>query len=171
MPNSNSVKYLGMHLDTRLTWKTHLDKKHAEINLKYKKMYLLIGRKSQLSLKTKTILLYQATLKPICHYACQIWATASESNISKIQRIQSKLLRSISNAPSFITTEALPDDLFVPSVREVIFKAYKRHIRKLEIQTNTSAITLLDNSQTVRRLKKKPHLGHPRTLPDQKLEK
>ena len=170
IPNSNSVKYLGMHLDTRLTWKTHLDKKHTEINLKYKKMYWLIGRKSQLSLKTKTIL-YQALLKPIWYYACQIWATASESNISKIQRIQSKILRSISNAPWFMTNEALHDDLFVPSVREVIFNTYKRHIRKLEIHTNTSAITLLDNSQTVRRLKKKPHLGHPRTLPDQKLEK
>ena len=51
IPNSNSVKYLGLILDSKLTWKVHIDTKCNQINSKYKRMYWLIGRKSQLALK------------------------------------------------------------------------------------------------------------------------
>ena len=152
-PNTSTVKYLGLHLDTRLTWKEHIKKKRNEINIKYKNMFWLIGRKSQLALKTK-VMIYKAILKPIWLYGCQIWGTASESNLSKIQRVQSKILRGITNAPWYITNETLHKDLDVPSIREVIYNQFDKHQRKLEHHSNTSAIVLLDNSQTIRRRKK-----------------
>ena len=65
-------------------------------------MYWLLGKNSQLVLKKK-VSLYKSIFKPIWLYGCQIWATASESNLSKIQRAQSKILKSLSNAPSYIT--------------------------------------------------------------------
>ena len=153
IPYSNSVKYLGMHLDQRLTWKNHIEKKRNEINIKYKRMYWLLGKNSQLALKSK-VLLYKSMLKPIWSYSCQTWGAASESNISKIQRIQSKILRGIANAPWYVTNECLHNDLMVPSVRKVILDSYNKHIKKLENHSNISAINLLDNSQVTRRLKK-----------------
>lgn len=116
-------------------------------------MYWLIGRKSQLALKTK-VMIYKAILKPIWMYGCQIWGTASESSLSKMQRVQSKILRGISNAPWYITNESIHIDLNIPSVREVISSQFVKHQRKLENHTNISAITLLDNSETTRRRKK-----------------
>ena len=116
-------------------------------------MYWLLGKNPQLALKTKVIL-YKSILKPIWLYGCQIWGTASESNLSKIQRAQSKILRGISNAPWCITNERLHIDLDVPLVREVINNQFIKHKRKLENYTNISAIVLLDNSETIRRRKK-----------------
>ena len=91
IPYSDSVKYLGLHLDAKINRKNHIEKKKNELNIKYKKMYLLLGKNSQLALKTK-VLLYKSMLKPIWSYSCQIWGAASESNINKIQRVQSKIL-------------------------------------------------------------------------------
>jgi hypothetical protein len=39
-----------MTLDTKLRWKPHVKKKQEELNLKYRKMYWLMGRYSALSI-------------------------------------------------------------------------------------------------------------------------
>ena len=89
-------------------------------------MYWLLEKNSQLGLKTK-VLLYKSILKPIWLYGCQIWETASESNLGKIQRAQSKIPRGISNGPWYITNERLHIDLDVPSIREVISNQFIKH--------------------------------------------
>ena len=50
IPNSNCVKYLGIHLDRRLTWKDQIKSKKEQLNRKTKCMYWLLGKKSELSL-------------------------------------------------------------------------------------------------------------------------
>ena len=52
IPYSNSAKYLGMTLDAKLRWKEHVKKKKEALDLKFSKMYWLIGRHSTLSIST-----------------------------------------------------------------------------------------------------------------------
>jgi hypothetical protein len=47
------VKYLGIHMDQELTWPKHISTKRKQLCLKLRKLYWIIGRKSQLSLENK----------------------------------------------------------------------------------------------------------------------
>lgn len=153
IPIRDSVKYLGMHLDRRLTWKSHIKAKQQHLNIKTKKMYWLLGSKSELDIENK-LLLYKTILKPVWSYGIQLWGTASTSNIEIMQRYQSKTLRAITNAPWFVTNKAIHRDLNMPTLREEINNYSARYLDRISNHPNPLAICLLDESEEVRRLKR-----------------
>jgi hypothetical protein len=101
LPHQNRVKYLGLHLDRRLTWHTHIFSNRKQLELSLTKMYWLLGRKSKLSIDNK-LLIYKVILKPIWTYGIQLWGTTSNSNNEIFERFQSKVLRLIVDAPWYI---------------------------------------------------------------------
>jgi hypothetical protein len=98
-------------------------------------MYLLIGRNSKLSLENK-ILLYKTIIKPIWIYGAGICGCASKSNISIIQRCQSKILRMIANKPCYVPNITFHEDLSVPLVKEIIKQRSTRYHNKIEGHVN-----------------------------------
>ena len=117
IPQDTTVIYLGIHLVRRLTWKTHIITKRKQLGLLLKRMYWILGRKSELSLVNK-VLLYKTILKPIWTYGIPFWGSASHSNIEILQIFQNKVLRTIVNAPSYIPNKLLYTDLQIPTIRE-----------------------------------------------------
>jgi hypothetical protein len=95
IPYANTAKYLGMTLDTKLRLKEHIKKKRDELNIKFRKMYWLLGRNSELSIYNKRIL-YKQVLRPVWSYGL---GYASDSNIQVIQRFQNNVLKCIAQAP------------------------------------------------------------------------
>jgi hypothetical protein len=128
IPVRTTVKYLGLHLDQRLTWSTHLKSKRLHLDLKLRSMFWLLGRKSQLSLANK-LLLYKCVLNPIWTYGIQLWGCAKPSHTQIIQRLQSKILRSITGEPWYVSNLTLHTDLRIPFVTEEIRRLYHLHHR------------------------------------------
>jgi hypothetical protein len=153
IPQTTSVRYLGMHLDTKLTWQHHIQTKRKQLNLKIKEINWLIGRKSHLSLDNK-LLIYKTVIKPVWMYGCELWGCASKSNIHIIQRFQSKLLRTIADAPWFVTNHTLHTDFKIPKVRDVIHERLCYHRRRLEAHTNPllEPLLIVNNNRRLKRL-------------------
>lgn len=142
IPYCNNAKYLGMTLDTKLKWNEHVKKKKEELNLKYRKLYWLLGRNSQLSISNK-ILLYNQILKPVWTYGIQLWGCASKTTVKTIQTFQNKVLRGIVNAPWYIRNHDLHRDLQVNLVDDETKKVANRHNQRLQFHSNTEMISLL----------------------------
>lgn len=151
LPHGNNAKYLGMTLDAKLKWKEHVKKKKEELNLKFRKMYWLIGRHSELSLHNK-LLLYKQVLKPVWTYGVQLWGCTKKSNVLMIQRFQNKILRSIVNAPWYIRNDDIHKDLKIAPIAEEIQRFARKHEERLHQHQNVEMLQILDNSQQVRRL-------------------
>lgn len=149
VPQTDFVKYLGMHLDRRLTWKKHIQTKRKQLGLKLTQMYWLIGHNSALSINNK-LLLYKAILKPIWTYGIQLWGTASNSNIEIIQRFQSKILRLIAGAPWFVTNDIIQRDMNMLSIRDEIRSYSDKYQLRLANHPNRLANNLLTTAPTNR---------------------
>lgn len=157
VPYANTAKYLGMTLDAKLKWKEHIKIKAVETNLKFRKMYWLIGRKSILSIENK-LLIYNQVLKPIWTYGIQLWGCASTKNIEIIQKVQNNILRNIVNAPWYIRNDDLHRDLGVKKVADIIRHFASKHIERLQHHINPEASILSNEQIYSRRLKRtKPH--------------
>jgi hypothetical protein len=46
IPRKTEIKYLGMTIDSKLTWKQHIVKKPKQVNITLKQLNWLLGRKS-----------------------------------------------------------------------------------------------------------------------------
>jgi hypothetical protein len=103
IPQGKTVKYLGIHLDRRLTWRPHIFTKRKQLGLMFQRMYWTLGRKSELALTNK-LLLYKTILKPTWTYGVTLWGTACHSNIEILQRFQNKVLRTY-HSPTHRSTD------------------------------------------------------------------
>ena len=66
-----SARYLGIHLDSKLNWRTHISKKRVELKLRFRALHWMLRAKSKLSLGNKR-LLYQMLLRPIWTYGAPL---------------------------------------------------------------------------------------------------
>lgn len=155
LPQAEEVKYLGMHLDRRLTWRKHIWTKRLQLGIKLRNMYWLIGRNSELSLENKVII-YTAVLRPVWTYGIQLWGSASKSNVEILQRFQNKILRVITNAPWFVPNNILHNDLKITTVEEEVKKYSIQYKERLQIHPNELATSLMDPTGTSRLKRYKP---------------
>jgi hypothetical protein len=137
------VKYLGLHLDRRLTWHKHIFAKREQLGITLTKMYWLLGRKSKLSTSIK-LLIYKTILKPVCTYGIQLWGTASTSNMKILERFQSKALRMIVDAPWYVLNTVIRRDLQTPTVIEEIHRYSSQYSTRLSAHPNDLIVNLMD---------------------------
>jgi len=142
IPRANVAKYLGLHLDSKLTWKVHITKKRKELDIKLKQMYWFLGKKSSFSLENK-LLLYKAIIKPIWTYGIELWGCSSKSNVDIIQRFQSKTLRMMTGAPWYVSNQSLHTDLRTPTVEEERLTRIDKHFQRLQFHANKLANNLV----------------------------
>jgi hypothetical protein len=106
-------RYLGVTLDTQLTWSAHVNqvRKKAAIRLGVLEPHL--NRRSGLSVRNG-VLLYKQLLRPMTDYACPVWRSAACSHFGKLQVLQSKCLRIATNVIWYVSNRQIHEDLGIP---------------------------------------------------------
>ena len=107
----------------------------------------------QLSLPNK-LLLYKCAIKPVWSYGIQLWGCAKPSHTQIIQRLQSKILRSITNAPWYVSNFTLHNDLHIPFVTTEINRLSHLYHQRLEGHHNALIAVMSTPPTIVRRLQR-----------------
>ena len=97
MPQTDNPTFLGVKLDTRLTWKPQIKKMERSSLQKLALMKKLTGTSwgADPSILTKV---YTATVQPTMEYASTTWGTAAKTNKSRLDKVQNMALRVILGA-------------------------------------------------------------------------
>jgi hypothetical protein len=95
IPFVNSVKYLGVLFDKRMTWRLHIQMMGAKAFRTFIRLYSLFKSK-RLSANIK-LTLHKALIRSVMTYACPAWEFAAECHLQKLQRQQNKVLHTIGN--------------------------------------------------------------------------
>jgi len=109
----DTTRYLGLILDTRLTWSPHIDQVMKRTAQRMGMLGPLLNRKSDLSVRNG-VLLDKRFIRPLMDYACPAWRSAALSHVRRLQVLQSKCLRLATGAPWYVSNRQIHDDLGIP---------------------------------------------------------
>ena len=98
-----STKYLGVTVDSTLSWDSQCDNLCWKLNGK-----IAVLRRIRSFVKTETLkLLYEKTIQPVMDYACSVWCHTKKSNINKLQRVQNYAARIITGNFDYLNTNSI----------------------------------------------------------------
>lgn len=90
----SELKLLGLVIDERLSYSAHIRRAISRASDVTRRLYPLLKRTSGLSSVNK-LCLYKVFVRSVLTYAIQIWHTASNAHLSRVQIFQNRALRSI----------------------------------------------------------------------------
>jgi hypothetical protein len=82
IPFINSVKYLGVIFDKKITWRLHIETVATKAYRTFIGLYSLF-RSDRLSTRSK-LTLHKALLRSIMTYACPAWELAADAHLMKL---------------------------------------------------------------------------------------
>jgi hypothetical protein len=127
---SDVLKYLGIHIDKKLTFQLHIEEVIRKANLATKTLYPLINRKSKLHVENK-IQIYKMAIRPILTYGLPALKGIAPTQIAKLQRFQNKTLKMILDRPWFERTHTIHAMSKTPLIADFIDKLTVNFLSKL----------------------------------------
>ena len=94
---STKIKYLGVLMDSRLSWKHHIN----ELSKKLNRSIGMIFKIRDVCTKNVLISLYHSLFQSHLSYALAVWGSCSTSLLNKLHILQKKVVRAISFSDIF----------------------------------------------------------------------
>lgn len=133
----NSVRYLGVQLDSRLNFHEHIKNSVCKAYVSLKYLYPLLKRRSNLNNKNKK-LLYTAMMRPIITYAAPVFSHLKNSPLKPLQIFQNKVLRLITNSNRYTRIKDLHKKTELETITKYIHRISNHFYEK---QCQASDIT------------------------------
>ena len=121
VPWSDSVKYLGMILDKRLTYRHHVQHLIERSEKAMKCLYPLINRRSRVNVPNK-LLLFNTMYRPTFTYGAPLIARSAATHRKRMQVHQNKILKLMLNKPRRFPTAALHDIARVDMIDDYLLR-------------------------------------------------
>jgi hypothetical protein len=134
IPFVNSVKYLVVIFDKRMTWRLHIEMIEAKAFRTFIRIYSLF--KSERLSANIELTLHKALIRSVMTYACPAWEFAAESHLLKLQRLQNKVLRTIGNFPRRTSVHDLHMVFQIPYFYDYITRSCRQQAQIVQNHEN-----------------------------------
>lgn len=148
-----------MHLDEKLTFKEHISQVIRKATVALISLNPIIGRGAKTSLKLK-VMLYKSIIRPILLYACPAWAATRRVDRKKLQILQNKVTRRLTNAPWYVRNTIIQRDLGLESIDSCILTTSHNHFSKSQKSVYPHIRAIMDYDPIVEQKFKRPRTVH-----------
>ena len=115
LSQTNSTKYLGVHIDNKLNWKSHVSYLKAKLA---RNCYAITKLKNYVGEETLK-LVYYSLIYPYLQYCITSWGTASKCNLDPLVKIQKRIVRNLCRMPARTHTNSLFTKLQLLKLSEI----------------------------------------------------
>lgn len=149
----DNVKYLGMLLDRKLTFKDNIQYNISKAGKAIAMLYPLLKKHSGVSVHAKSTL-YRSYIRPIMTYACPVFVNCAKTHLNKLQILQNKCLRMVLSAPYWTRIDDMHNRLNIPTINNYVGKLTRTFYETAERSDNKLVARLGDYStRTTTRVK------------------
>lgn len=110
-----SVKYLGIHIDTDMKWKTHIE----GISNILSRNIGIVKKSSYYLDKKHLLLLYNALCLPYINYCCLIWGHSAPTILNRLFLLQKRVVRVIDGQHRLAHTNPIFAKLKILKVKDI----------------------------------------------------
>ena len=108
----NQIRYLGVIIDENLKWDSQIKNIQTKTSralgfLKYAKKYVPLA-----TLKD----IYKGIVEPNFNYCCSVWGSCGTTKLNKLQKLQNRAARIVTNSPFDSSAVSLIQDLGRPTI-------------------------------------------------------
>jgi hypothetical protein len=151
---TNETKYLGVTLDSKLTYKSHISCILRKANYRLRQLFPILNKSSTIDINL-ALVIYKSLLRSILTYASPVWGYAADTHINKLQTFQNKVLRTITKLPRVTPIVTLHEQTGMSLIRN--------HIKSLAREMYQKSATS-ENSQ-IQELGHYDPIGHKHLRP------
>ena len=111
-----SIKYLGVQVDQYLNWEGHLLTIISKVSRGIGMLHLA---KHYLPLETVQMI-YRSVIEPYFRYCCPIWSSANSTNVQRLQKLQNRAARTVTDSPYDAHSEPMTKKLGWLTIKKLI---------------------------------------------------
>ena len=128
IPQTDSIKYLGVYIDRDLTWEKHITYVSKKAN---GTLFLLQRGLAQAPTKMK-LLAYKTIVRPVLEYASQVWSPHLKSQSENLQKIQRRAIPWVFRVHKYDSVSDVMRDNEIKSLSDRCTEADVSFLRRLE---------------------------------------
>ena len=144
IPYKKEIKYLGITMDQKLTWKSHISNLIAKAEKSLNLLRLTTRRYWGADITT-SLLMYRATIRSIIDYGCIFYGAASDSLLKRVDILQNKALRICAGVMRSTPVEALRVETGEPPLKLRREYLSKKFIMKLKASQQEQFMENINN--------------------------
>jgi hypothetical protein len=144
VPWKSSLRYLGVVLDKRLTYKDHIRSVISRSELTTRSLYSIINRNSRLDLRNKLHIFKSVFRQGYC-YGAPVFAKCANVHKRTLQIHQNKLLKMMMNKPWRYPTTLLHSRANVELVTNFLDRSLSQFVHGCTYNNNRDIVDLVSN--------------------------